>query len=144
MLTPALRRSLEHLEESEQWTLLEDLRAGGGNVFLYRTVSVVRAVSTWPLPPALRGELREESGPDVLPLLEHAGQSLVLERRARDQASAAVQPLTRRGRNLERLLDKLREEETRLEGMCAAQADALALRENLWRWPPELRAPGLG
>ncbi|WP_298034242.1 NFACT RNA binding domain-containing protein [uncultured Desulfovibrio sp.] len=143
MLTPALRRSLEYLEESEQWALLEDLRAGGGNVFLYRTVSVVRAVSTWPLPPALRGELREESGPDVLSLLEHAGQSLVLERLARDQASAAVQPLTRRGRKLERLLDKLREEETRLEGMCAAQADALALRENLWRWPPELRAPGV-
>ena len=143
VLTPALRRSLEHLEEPEQWALLEDLRAGGGDVFLYRGASGIRAISAWPLPPALRGELREESGPDVLPLLEQAGQSLVLERLARDQATAAAQPLTRRGRKLERLLDKLREEEARLKGMCAAQADALTLRENLWRWPPELRAPGV-
>lgn len=143
VLTPALRRSLEHLEEPEQWALLEDLRAGGGDVFLYRAASGIRAVSAWPLPPSLRGELREESGPDALSLLEQAGQSLVLERLAEEQATAAALPLTRRGRKLERLLEKLREEEARLERMRAAQADALALRENLWRWPPELRAPGV-
>ncbi|MGE9984040.1 NFACT RNA binding domain-containing protein [Desulfovibrio sp. SGI.169] len=143
VLTPALRRSLEHLEEPEQWALLEDLRAGGGDVFAYRAASGIRAVSAWPLPQALRGELREESGPDVLSLLERAGQSLVLERLARDQAAKANLPLARRGRKLKRLLDKLREEESRLEGMRAARADALALRENLWRWPPELRAPAV-
>lgn len=143
VLTPALRRSLEHLEEAEQWALLEDLRAGGGDVFAYRAASGICAVSAWPLPRPLRGELREEGGPDVLALLEQAGQSLVLERLAKDQATAAALPLARRGRKLERLLDKLREEEARLEGMCAAQADALALRENLWRWPPELRAPAV-
>ncbi len=141
VLTPALRRSLEHLEEPEQWALLEDLRAGGGDVFLYSDASGIRASSAWPLPPALRGGLREESGPDVLSLLEQAGRSLVLERLARDQATAAALPLTRRRRKLERLLDKLREEEARLEGMRAGRTDALALRENLWRWPPDLRAP---
>lgn len=150
VLTPALRRSLERMEEPEQWALLEDLRVGGGDVFLYSAEGSdglrggcgdIRSVSAWPLPPDLRGGLKEESGPDVLSLLERAGQSLVLERLARDKAVAAALPLTRRGRKLDRLLDKLREEEARLTAMCAARADALALRENLWRWPAELRAP---
>ena len=35
VLTPALRRTLACLEEPEQWALLEDLRAGGGDVFCY-------------------------------------------------------------------------------------------------------------
>lgn len=85
--------------------------------------------------------MKEESGPDVLSLLERAGQSLVLERLAKDKAVAAALPLTRRGRKLDRLLDKLREEEARLTAMRAARTDALALRENLWRWPADLRAP---
>lgn len=36
------------------------------------------------------------------------------------------------------------EEEKRLNAMLAAKADALALRENLWRWPADLRAPSVG
>ena len=35
VLTPALRRTLACLEEPEQWALMEDLRAGGGDVFCY-------------------------------------------------------------------------------------------------------------
>lgn len=35
VLTPALRRTLACLEEPEQWALVEDLRAGGGDVFCY-------------------------------------------------------------------------------------------------------------
>lgn len=150
VLTPSLRRSLERMEEPEQWALLEDLRGGGGDVFLYSaggsdglrdSCGGVRSATAWPLPPGLRGDLKEESGPDVLSLLERAGQSLVLERLAKDKAVAAALPLTRRGRKLDRLLDKLREEEARLTAMRAARADALALRENLWRWPADLRAP---
>ena len=114
VLTPTLRRSLERMEEPEQWALLEDLRVGGGDVFLYSAEGSdglrdgcggVRSATAWPLPPGLRGDLKEESGPDVLPLLERAGQSLVLERLAKDKAVAAALPLTRRGRKLDRLLD---------------------------------------
>lgn len=77
VLTPALRRTLACLEEPEQWALLEDLRAGGGDVFCYglgaasdaprpctsgakeagaaspdassSSVQSIRAVSAWPL-----------------------------------------------------------------------------------------------
>ena len=43
-------------------------------------------------------------------------------------------------RKLTKLLDKLREEESRLGGMMACQADALALQGELWRWPADFRA----
>lgn len=178
VLTPALRRTLAHLEKPEQWALLEDLRAGGGDIFLYGAPSgrkegergpghsalSVRAVSAWPLPPALREGL-EPVGPEsaefenaqatalplptplqtargcrMLRLLEQAGQSLVLERLAQENAAAAALPLERRSRKLARLLCTLNEEEKRLAAMLAAKTDALALRENLWRWPADLRA----
>lgn len=181
VLTPALRRTLTHLEKPEQWALLEDLRAGGGDIFLYGALfhkkggesgpgpaaMSVRAVSAWPLPPALRegleplcaesGELENAQAtafPPQMPpgavhgcripdLLERAGQSLVLERLAQENAAAAALPLDRRSRKIARLLCKLDEEEKRLGAMLAAKADALALRENLWRWPADLRAASL-
>ncbi|SCM73239.1 NFACT RNA binding domain-containing protein [Desulfovibrio sp. 86] len=217
VLTPALRRTLTCLEEPEQWALVEDLRAGGGDVFCYgpalpeaaeisvdgadgqftggqfpgwqlpggqfpdaqfsgmapavdaaapassglfagrasssiRAIHSIRAVSAWPLPPQQRAALltdderasglvlREECGADVLGLTEKAGQDMVLARLAGEQAREAALPLDRRGRKLAKLLDKLREEERRLTGMTEAQADALALQENLWQWPAEYRA----
>ena len=117
-----------------------------------RSIRSIRAVSAWPLPPqqcaALLTEderasglvLREESGADVLGLTEKAGQDMVLARLAGEQAKEAALPLDRRGRKLTKLLDKLREEERRLTAMTEAQADALALQENLWQWPAEYRA----
>lgn len=218
VLTPALRRTLACLEEPEQWALMEDLRAGGGDVFCYgpalpetaenpaqgaggqfadglapavdaaasggsgpsippmpstaaasatlaisdifagnaprsiRSIRSIRAISAWPLSPqqcaALLTEderasglvLREESGADVLGLTEKSGQDMVLARLAGEQAKEAALPLDRRGRKLTKLLDKLREEERRLTAMTEAQADALALQENLWQWPAEYRA----
>ncbi|WP_291301818.1 NFACT RNA binding domain-containing protein [Desulfovibrio sp. MES5] len=233
VLTPALRRTLACLEEPEQWALVEDLRAGGGDVFCYgpalpqaaessvggadrrltddqfpnrqfskgefpgglppavdaaapggsgpsipsiaaiaddfataaatgifagraprsiRSIRSIRAISAWPLSPqqcaALLAEderasglvLREECGADVLRLTEKAGQDMVLARLAGEQAKEAALPLDRRGRKLAKLLDKLREEERRLTAMTEAQADALALQENLWQWPAEYRA----
>jgi hypothetical protein len=227
VLTPALRRTLACLEEPEQWALMEDLRAGGGDVFCYgpalpeaaeisvdgaggqftddqspggqfqgmapavdaaklasstssdsslaftsaitaapadsglfpgraacspRSIRSIRAVSAWPLPSQQRAPLltederasglvlREECSADVLALTEKAGQDMVLARLAGEQAKEAALPLDRRGRKLAKLLDKLREEERRLTAMTEAQADALALQENLWQWPAEYRA----
>lgn len=147
VLTPALRRTLVHLEAPEQWALLEDLRAGGGDVFLYTeaaqdsAAAPVRAISAWPLPPALRGGLREHSGGDVLELVERAARHLVLARQAEAETAQRARPLQRRLRQIERLLKKLGEEEERLRAMTDGQADALALRAHLWRWDAELRAP---
>lgn len=192
VLTPALRRTLACLEEPEQWALLEDLRAGGGDVFCYgpaireasvfppdtaadcsgesasflpsangvsggaggagESIRTIRAISAWPLSPEQQAALltadesasglllREVYSPDVLGLTEKAGQDMVLGRLAGEQAKEAALPLDRRGRKLTKLLDKLREEENRLRAMTEAQADALALQENLWQWPAEHRA----
>ncbi|MDD3683348.1 MAG: NFACT RNA binding domain-containing protein, partial [Desulfovibrio desulfuricans] len=163
VLTPALRRTLACLEEPEQWALLEDLRAGGGDVFCYGPCvpasdnasapvmpRPVLAISAWPLPPeqqkALQGKdadapsIAEYCGPDALNLTELAGQDMVLARLALDQAREAAQPLDRRARKLAKLLEKLRAEENRLGKMMACQADALALQAELWRWPADFRA----
>ncbi len=110
----------------------------------------VLAISAWPLPPAQQQALLSKDaatrsvqkfcGANALALTEMAGQDIVLSRLALDQAREAAQPLDRRVRKLTKLLDKLREEETRLGGMMAGQADALALQAELWRWPAEYRA----
>ncbi|MDO5483778.1 MAG: NFACT RNA binding domain-containing protein [Desulfovibrionaceae bacterium] len=146
VLTPALRRCLVHLEAPECSALLEDLRLGGGDVFcqsLPETPERIQSVSAWPLPAPLRAAMLETGGDDVLALLERAGQSLVLERLAQSRLQAAAHPLTRRMARLERRKRTLDEEEARLAGMRARQADALALQENLWRWPVDMRAPNL-
>lgn len=158
VLTPALRRALRHLEEAEQWALLEDLRLGGGDVFAYhlegqaslQKAGPVRAIFCWPLPGEAQrallegaGEgarIREARGQDVLALAERAGHDLVLARLAADAARDAARPLGRRRRKLERLLHKLAEEENRLEGMLVGQANGLALQAELWRWPVDFRA----
>ena len=110
----------------------------------------VLGISAWPLPSALQQALlgkdtqnvciKEFYGANALALSELAGQDIVLSRLALDQAREAAQPLDRRVRKLTKLLDKLREEESRLGGMMACQADALALQAELWRWPADFRA----
>lgn len=151
VLTPALRRTLLLYDDPlDQQALLEDLRLGDGDLFFYRHSDTPAAgepacrLSAWPLPAPLLGPRpecwREECREDVLAAVEEAGKLLVLDPLARQSAQAAALPLTRRERKLERLLDKLREEENRLARMCAAQPDALALQENCWRWPADFRA----
>lgn len=110
----------------------------------------VLGISAWPLPPALQqallgkdaqnSRIKEFCGANVLALTELAGQDIVLSRLALDQAREAAQPLDRRVRKLTKLLEKLLEEESRLGGMMACQADALALQAELWRWPADFRA----
>lgn len=110
----------------------------------------VLAISAWPLPATLQQALldkdaeacriKEFCGANALSLTELAGQDIVLSRLALEQAREAAQPLDRRVRKLTKLLDKLREEESRLGGMMACQADALALQGELWRWPADYRA----
>ncbi|MBQ4568271.1 MAG: DUF814 domain-containing protein [Desulfovibrio sp.] len=143
VLTPALRRSLLHMEEPEQLALLEDLRLDGGDIFcqhLPQEPDNICGVSAWPLPAPLLDGRGEHGGPDVLALLERAGQQLVLAHLAGMQRHTAAQPLTRRMGKLQRLLASLDDEAARLAAMRARQADALALQENLWRWPADMRA----
>ena len=141
VLTPSLRRTLLRLDAPDALALLEDLRAGGGDLFLYRNPAdnAVRSVSAWPLPPDLHDGLVEQSGENVNALLEEAGRHLVLERMTLDRAREEAQPLFRKKKKLDRLAENLDEEKTRLERMVRARNDGLALQENLWRWPRGLK-----
>ncbi|MCR5562208.1 MAG: NFACT RNA binding domain-containing protein [Desulfovibrio sp.] len=141
VMTPALRRTLLRLDALESLALLEDLRSGGGDLFLYRNPAdnAVRALSAWPLPPDLHDGLVEQSGENVNALLEEAGRHLVLERMTLDRAREEAQPLLRKKKKLDRLAGNLDEEKARLNRMVGARHDGLALQENLWRWPRGLK-----
>lgn len=154
VVTPSLRRSLPFMDAPDRAALLEDLRLGGGDTFLYvpvggaggqRAVDPPCLLSAWPLPPerkpAAWPDWREIAEEDVISLAEQAGRLLVLSRIGREAAVAAAAPLLRQERRTARLLEKMRGEETRLQAMRACRADAEALRANLWRWPVDARLP---
>ena len=149
VLTPALRRALPFWDPLDRQALLEDLRLGDGDLFFYRPDAEQPGeppcrISAWPLPAPLLGKApehwHEHIEEDILGAVERAGQLLALDVLARQASDAAALPLTRRSRKLNRLLDKLREEEQRLDAMCAAREQGLALQAQLWRWPADFRA----
>lgn len=155
VITPALRRVLPLLDAPDQAALLEDLRLGGGDLFLYRPVdasgqpckpeadSPSCILSAWPLPrerkPSRWPDWQETADEDILSLVEQAGKLLVLAHAGQAAASLAAAPLLRQERKTARLLEKMREEEARLQRMCARLHDAEALRANLWRWSADAR-----
>ncbi len=144
VLTPDLRRTLQELEERDRWALVGDLQDGGGDVFLYENASgEIARVQAWPLAARQRGELRELAGEDVLPLLERAGQDMVIAGLARNEARAQAAPGQKKIRKLRKLLEKLSDEERRLEGMAARKNDALALQASLWNLAPDFRGSSL-
>lgn len=139
VLTPALRRVLPHMEPPDQAALLEDLREGGGDLFMYATVGGGREIFAWPLPEPLRNSRAETVETDPLAAAAQVGGALALgSAAAKDRAAA---PFRREAHRLARLLDKLTTEEARLGDMAALQAKALALQAALWRFAPEERAP---
>lgn len=140
VLTPDLRRTLHELEERDRWALVGDLQDGGGDVFLYENAAgeIARA-QAWPLAKRQRGELRELAGEDVLGLLERAGRDMVIAGLARNEARAQAAPGEKKIRKLRKLLEKLSDEEARLERMAARKRDALALQAYLWNLAPDFR-----
>lgn len=140
VLTPALRRTLARLPPEEQWALLEDLRQGGGDIFLYgRAGSGICAASAWPLAPAQLEGLEEQALEDAQAALERAGQCLVLEALDKKRADEAAQPALRRRRKLETLLRRLEADAARFRQVLGRLPEALAIQENLWAIDPEQR-----
>lgn len=136
VLGPALRRSLARMDTADQWALLEDLRMGGGDIFLYArpggSGGIVRA-SAWPLAPAEAGGLVESCVSDAGAALELAGQDLVLRAMASRKDGRGLLPLRRRLRRLEDLKTRLEGDELRLNAMLSRKDEALAIQASLWR-----------
>lgn len=143
VLTPALRRTLPLLEPLDQAALLADLEAGGGDLFVYRDDTTAddrqAEVFAWPLPYTLCKDRAELSFEDPLEAVAEVGGAVVLGSAEQKARATAALPHEREAARLEKLLEKLRDEETRLLGMDAAREQGLALQAVLWRHGAEAR-----
>lgn len=142
VLTPALRRVLPRLEPEEARALLMDLRAGGGDVFVYENPAGERRLSAWPLPRARDEGWSGSVWENPLPALALAGEQVYAALAARAR-QAAARPFAAEVRRLDALLDKLNAEEARLGAMRDRQADALLLQANLYRLDRDKKSASL-
>ena len=143
VITPALRRTLPHLDRLDQLALLADLEYGGGDLFCYAEDGVTDAameISAWPLPAALRRGRVESVREDVLAAVAEVASAHVLGELTRAARASAAVPLEKEAARLGRILEKQCAEEARLTAMCAAQEDALALQAVLWQFPADMKA----
>ncbi|CAK7036321.1 MAG: hypothetical protein DELT_00580 [Desulfovibrio sp.] len=137
VLTPALRRALETLDERDASALLVDLEDGTGDLFWYGTGENPKTVSAWPLPftPPV-WEKTTLSEPDtILPLLEALYLPLLLVE-AKTVAEAPEQKRDKSAsRKRKKLLEKLEQERKRLDDMLLLGDDARLLQTHLWNLP---------
>ncbi len=147
VLSPLLRRTLPLLEDDgERAALLEDLRCGGGDLFVYgcslqkktekkqeNQISSIE-ISAWPLPTALRRGRTEQIFSSSIDAMEMFGDVAVLNDLGHKAAQAAVKPLRDEAKRLGRLLHKIRKERERLQDMAAGKKIALALQAELYRF----------
>ena len=142
VLTPALRRTIPHLDPMDACALIADLEFGGGDVFLYESTredgTTRHEVSAWPLPQAqleaLGGEWTETVFDNPVPALAKAGESLVYGGLAEQGRQNAAKPFASEAARLGKLLKKLDAEQERLSAMQARQKDALLLQGQLWKF----------
>ena len=142
VLTPALRRTLPHLDPMDACALLADLEFGGGDVFLYEALredgSARREVSAWPLPKAqldsMGGNWTETIFDDPVAALAKARESLVYGGLAEQARQNAAKPFAAEAARLGKLLKKLDSVQERLGAMQARQHDDLLLLGQLWRF----------
>ncbi len=149
VLSPALRRLLPLLDPLDAQALLMDLEMGGGDLYVYETDPVVEAmptaqdvprISPWPLPPVLRGMHGHESVfENPLEATSRVGDALVLGVGAEKLRSKAALPHQREAARLQRLLEKLQEDEKRLQNMAKAQEQGLVLQSIIWKYPSNIK-----
>ncbi len=138
MLTPSLRRVLPCLDELEQLSLLNDLEAGGGDIFVYGQDEKAELLA-WPLPHELKNGREEKIFEDVVLATSLFGDALVLGLAAKNIRQAVAAPHKREVTRLERLLLKLQDEEIRLNELVALQKQGLAIQDSIWRYDAQAK-----
>lgn len=135
VLTPALRKKLRTLPREEQWALMEDLRNGGGCLFLQKDKNnKIISASAWPLFES--DETIQEDTPGdggLVTGFARAGQSLILDRAYADSQDKLSASITRQKSRLQKLLAKLDQDEKRLLSMQENESNALLIAANLWQ-----------
>lgn len=133
MLTPALRKTLAELEPADARALLADLSDGYGDLFCYADgQGLIGKASAWPLPDKLRQGLSERVYPEILPGLEQAGQDIVLRQIFEQKNRELCAPGQKRIRQINKILTKLRQDETRLQNMAKQGIAANLVAGVLW------------
>ncbi len=138
MFTPALRRTLTKLDELDGQALLMDLQAGGGDLFIYGE-DMQAEIFAWPLPKELVAERDEQVFEDPILATTFMGDALVLGAAAKVLRSANALPHQREYLRLERLLNKLNDEEIRLNNLVALQESGLMLQNIMWQHNPDAK-----
>ncbi len=149
MLSPALRRVLSVLDPLDGQALLMDLEWGGGDVYVYESALTpeptqknadVPLISAWPLPLPLRADhVHERIFENPLEATSLVGDALVLGVGAEKLRNKAALPHQREGARLQRLLEKLQDDEKRLENMAKAQEIGLVLQGLIWKYPAHIK-----
>ncbi len=133
ILTPTLRKTLPYLDALEQQSLLNDLEVGGGDIFVYGEGEGAELFA-WPLAPELVKKRKELIFEDVIQATTLFGDALVLGGAAQNKRNALAAPHKREVARLNRLLQKLQDEEIRLNELVALQEQGLALQNIMWRY----------
>ncbi len=136
VLTPSLRRVLMQLDELDQQSLLNDLEIGGGDIFVYGQGENAELLA-WPLPKALIDAREEVIFEDVIAATSFVGDALVLGVAAQNMRKIEATPHKRELVRLERLLQKLQDEELRLNELLSMQERGLALQNVMWNYDPQ-------
>ncbi len=139
LLTPALRRTLPHMDPLETLALWEDLRVGDGDVFLYKKEKHLE-LSAWPLPAPLRKDMQEEvweGAENVLAACALVGELEVYGQLQALLSAKAQKPFEKEYKRLEKLEEKLQKEEDRLVSMQGKKSSALLLQQELYRFGEE-------
>ncbi len=139
IMTPALRRTLPHLDLLDKQALILDLEAGGGDIFSYSQEQESTELSAWPLPKELMKERLERVFENPLDATSFAGDAIVLGKAAARLRNKAALPHEREVARLTRLFEKLDLEEERLNALLQLHEDALLLQNVLWQYPPDTK-----
>lgn len=140
ILTPALRRTLSTLEDLDKWALIQDLRSGEGDAYLYRdNAGAIKKISAWPLPAALAENLIQEETSDIPEAVSHAGMDIVLAKIHAEKSARIYAPGQRRINQLKKTLEKLAADADKLNRMADREQDAIAIQANLWHLPRDMR-----
>ncbi len=138
MLSPALRRSLAKYDELDAQALLMDLQVGGGDLFVYGE-GLQAEIFAWPLPPNLAGQKTEQVFEDPIIATALIGDALVLGTAAERMRSAEALPQRREINRLNRLLQKLDDEELRLKKLASLQEQGLILQNIMWQYSADTK-----
>ena len=139
VLTPDLRRTMNCLSPLDQDALFEDLKLGGGDVFLYFDKDgIIESVYPWPLPK--NGDYRiEKICESAIDATRMYAEKIILPQIFLDASKRLLKRKNSEIKKINKILEKTRHDRERLQNMIACKKIALAIQAELYRFPNDLK-----